>query len=385
MIIFVLGSSYRRKNVLQHGIAGLVFLVSLLRPLLGIAAETKAAWQKDWEAALSGAQKEGRVVLYGSVVYEEIFREFQKKYPGIKVNAVTGRTPELAERILAERRAGKYLADLYLGGSGPAYVLLQAKALDPVKPALLLPEVTDGSKWWKGRHVYHDSERQYILAFNGIAQSYFSRNTKLVKANEIHSYWDLLRPQWKGKIVAMDPTMGGGVGGALQSIYLNPKLGREFLRRFLTEMDITPTRDLRQFSDWLAVGKFAIGALAPPDRVGIYEAKEQGLPVDVFESRSFSEGIPLSTSSGNLGLIAGAPHPQAAKIAINWFLSREGQRVYQKAARDKDSLRIDIPKDDVLPHVRRVEGAEYMVLAGPEFQDQESVLKVVNEIWKGRK
>lgn len=363
----------------------IILLELFFAPLVGIAAETKTAWQKDWETSLAAALKEGRVVLYGSVVYEGVFREFQKKYPAIKVAAVTGRTPELAERILAERRAGKFLADLYLGGSGPAYVLLQARALDSVKPALVLPEVTDGSKWWKGRHVYHDAERQYILAFNGIAQSYFSRNTKLVEAKEIRSYWDLLQPKWKGKIVAMDPTMGGGVGGALQSIYLNPKLGREYLRRFLTEMNITPTRDLRQFADWLALGKFAIGALAPPDRVGIYEAREQGLPVDVFESRSFTEGIPLSTSSGNLAMIDRAPHPQAAKVAVNWFLSREGQRAYQKAARDKDSLRIDISKDDVLAHVRRVEGAEYMILAGPEFQNQDSVLKVVNEIWKSRK
>jgi hypothetical protein len=70
---------------------------------------------------------------------------------------------------------------------------------------------------------------------------------------------------------------------------------------------------------------------------------------------------------------------------LNWFLSREGQRIYQRVNRDKDSLRIDIPKDDVLPHVRRVEGAEYMILAGPEFQNQAEVLKVVNEIWRGRK
>lgn len=367
-------------------LAAVVALMGFLfLPLLVVAAETKAIWQADWETALQAAYKEGRVVLYGSAVYEDIFREFQKKYPAIRVTAVTGRTPELAERILAERRAGKYLADLYLGGSGPAYVLLQAKALDPMKPALVLPEVTDGSKWWKGKQVYHDGERQYILAFNGVAQSYFSHNTKLVKASEIRSYWDLLRPQWKGKIVAMDPAMGGGVGGVLQFIFLNPKLGPEFLRRFLTETELVPTRDLRQFVDWLAVGKFAIGALAPPDRVGIYQAREQGLPVDIFDSRSFREGIPLSTSSGNFALVNGAPHPHAAKVAMNWFLSREGQRIYQRIARDKDSLRIDIPKDDVLPHLKRAEGAEYTILAGPEFQDQEPVLKVVKEIWKGKR
>lgn len=349
------------------------------------AAEGRLPWQEEWERTISGARKEGRLVIYGSVVYEEIFREFQSKYPDIRLTAVTGRTPELAERIIAERRAGRYLADLYLGGSGPAYVLHKAKAVDPVRPLLFLPEVNDKFRWWQGRHVYHDGDGQYILAFNGVVQSYFSYNTKLVNPSGVKSYWDLLDPKWRGKIVSMDPTMGGGVGGVLQFLYFNPNLGPEFLRRFLTETDLTATRDLRQFVDWLAVGKFSIGALAPADRVGIYDARDQGLPVNIFDARSFKEGMPLSTASGNLAVLSRTPHPNAAKLALNWFLSREGQITYQRIARDKDSLRVDVPKDDVLPHLRRGEKTDYVILAGPEFQDTSAVVKLVHELSKKKR
>ncbi len=243
----------------------------------------------------------------------------------------------------------------------------------------------DETKWWSERHIYHDDENQYILAFNGIAQSYFSYNTKLVNPDEIKSYWDFLNPKWKGKIVTLDPTMGRSVSGVLQFLYRNLELGPDFLRRFLSEMELTATRDLRQITDWLARGKFAIVGLAPADRVDIYEAREQGLPVDVFKGTNFKEGTPLSTSNGNLALINQAPHPNAAKMAINWFLSREGQMTFQRVGRDKESLRTDIPKDDVPAHLRRVKGAKYLVLAGSGFMNMKPINKVINEVWRGRK
>jgi len=107
--------------------------------------------------------------------------------------------------------------------------------------------------------------------------------------------------------------------------------------------------------------------------------------VNIFDSRNFKEGIPLSTSSGNMALFNKAPNPNAAKVAINWLLSREGQMVYQKVNQDKNSLRIDIPKDDVLPHVRREKGVEYQILAGPGLKELGPVLAVIREVWKKRR
>ncbi|HEX9879520.1 MAG TPA: extracellular solute-binding protein [Candidatus Binatia bacterium] len=347
------------------------------------ALPARAAWQVHWDETVAAAKREGRVTLYVSDVFDEVFREFHKKYPEIKVVTVAGRGSQIAQRVMAERRAGKYLADIYIGGSGTVYnIFYEAKVLSPLKPLLVLPEVLDKSKWWSGRHVYHDDEQSYILAFNGNAQTYFSYNTNLVDAKKFTSYWDFLDPQWKGKIVSYDPTMGGAVSGVLMFLYHNPKLGPKYIRRILTEMDLKATRDNAQLVNWLAVGRYPLAGLVGPNRSGIYKAREQGLPVDTFDSSAFKEGGPLSTSNGNVALFAGAPHPHAAKVAVNWLLSREGQRAYQKYGYDKDSLRIDIPKDDVPPRVRRLSGGEYLVLAGPGFKDMDSITKLVKEVWK---
>ena len=83
------------------------------------------------------------------------------------------------------------------------------------------------------------------------------------------------------------------------------------------------------------------------------------------------EGGALGVQFGSLALVNRAPHPNAAKVFINWFLSREGQLALQKAVpttgRDApDSRRIDIPKDYVPLRNRRVPGGKYMDLETPE-------------------
>ncbi len=108
-------------------------------------------------------------------------------------------------RVLSEQRGGKFLGDLALLGGSGLYSLYQAKALDPIKPALMLPEVVDESKWWEGRHDYIDKERNYIFSFNGISRVDVVYNKDLVDPKELKSYWDLLNPKWKGKIVAFSP------------------------------------------------------------------------------------------------------------------------------------------------------------------------------------
>jgi ABC-type Fe3+ transport system substrate-binding protein len=137
--------------------------------------------------------------------------------------------------------------------------------------------------------------------------------------------------------------------------------------------------------DWLGAGKFPLSALASADRVDLYKAKEQGLPVDWFDPKGFKESAPLSSSNGNVALVNRAAHPNAARVAINWLLSREGQMAYQKHQGGADSLRIDIPKDGVTPHTRRRDDARYELLDRPEFRNMEPVRKLVSEAWKKTK
>src|SRR5262245_36954216 len=126
-------------------------------------------WKSDWEKLVKAAKEEGRLTVYGTTIFEDVFRNFfQKAYPEIKLSFAVGRGAEIAPRLMQERRAGKYLADIYTGGMHSAYGLFyRNKALDPIPPALILAEVLDESKWWRGKHEHIDPGNRFIFQFAG--------------------------------------------------------------------------------------------------------------------------------------------------------------------------------------------------------------------------
>ena len=356
--------------------------------VLGAQAD---AWKADWERSVEAAKKEGQLVLYGSADYERLFAEFNKKYPEIKIVGVFGRGADVAKRFMAERRAEKYLADLYVNGQTTGYnVFYKAKALDPIPPLLVLPEVTDTSKWWQGKHHYVDPEGQYLLNINGETRIVVGYNTKLVNPAEIKSYWDLLNPKWKGKIVAYDPNLGGA-GDAMRFFYHQKSLGPEFIKRILTETDIVISTDTRQMGDWLAGGKFALSLFGPISRMDLDIMQIQGLPVSWFAPEHLKEGAYITAGSGGVALINKAPHPNAAKVGLNWLLSREGQIAYQRLFTEgndgPDSLRIDIPKEKVPKGNRRPEGDpnRYTFVDRAEWMDMSSIRSFLKDVMEQRK
>src|ERR1051325_1150019 len=144
-----------------------VFILSILWTADARAAQADA-WKADWEKSVDAAKKEGQLALYGSPDFEGLFGEFHKKYPEIKVSGVFNRGADVAKRLMAERRAGQYNADLYVIGMTTGYnVFYKAKALDRIPPLLVLPEVTDVTKWWQGKHHYVDPVNQYLFKLNG--------------------------------------------------------------------------------------------------------------------------------------------------------------------------------------------------------------------------
>jgi iron(III) transport system substrate-binding protein len=363
-----------------------VLFVSL--PLLcaavntALAAESKPPWQHEWESILEAAKKEGQVTIYISG-YEAVLPHFEKEFPRIKVNAVTARGNQLGQRLLSERRAEKYLADVVSSGANPNYQQFYvAQALDPIKSALIFPEVTDQTRWYLKKHQYSDPEGQYVFNYVGSATyGGVNYNTKLVDAKDVKSYWDLLSPKWKGKIEARDIREAGPGAGNTRFFYYHPDIGPAFIRKLFGEMDVTLFRDFRQGSDWLATGKFSICFFCDVDVL-----KKQGLPVDTFGPKAFKEGGGLVQQFGTLTLVNRAPHPNAAKVFINWLLSRRGQIALQKsqatAESPADSLRVDIPKDDVPLLNRRLEGIKYLDTGKPEWIEMKPILDVVNEALK---
>jgi iron(III) transport system substrate-binding protein len=360
------------------------FLLVDARPTL--AAEAKPAWQAEWERTVQAAEKEGQLTVYiggyGAIIDTGVF---QKAYPKIKITHITGAGTDLTQRISAERRAGKYVADVYNGGGNSLHqVLYLGKMLDPIKSALILPEVADHTTWWEGKHKYADKERQYIFVYEGnvSAGAGAGYNTQLFEPREYKSYWDFLNPKLKGKIISTDIRRVRGAGIPWQFLYYHPDLGPKYLRRLFGEMDVTLTADLRQAIDWLGAGKYIL--CMPIQGGAVYRAKNQGLPVDQFDAYHFKEGVNLSSAFGSLALMNRAPHPNAAKVFINWLLSREGQTLFQKVISipgdARNSRRIDVPKDHIPADEQRRDKMSYFDTDDPDTKDLTPAMKLLDEI-----
>jgi ABC-type Fe3+ transport system substrate-binding protein len=283
-------------------------------------------------------------------------------------------------------RAGHVVADVFSGGANTNYdILYQGKALDSLKAALILPEVLDESKWFEGRHRYTDPEQRQIFVYvANPSSSGFYYNTTLVNPKEFKSYWDMVNPKWKGKYVSQDP-LGTGLGASLQFFYYNPELGPEYIRKLFGDMQPVFGRDRRQITDWLAQGRY-------PLCIGCRDtnrAKTQGLPVDELDNVDWKEGIQLTSGGGSLSLIKGGPNPNAAKVFINWFLSRRGQLALQKyndlyGEDAPNSRRIDIPKEMLVPVMRIHPGKKYFDVSDPKYADMTPMFNLIKEVLKAR-
>ena len=178
---------------------------------------------------------------------------------------------------------------------------------------------------------------------------------------------------WKGKIVAFDPKAGGFAATRDRFFFHNPELGPAFVRRLFSEMALTLYARFPQGEDWLAAGKYALCLCR---HQSISEAKSQGLPVDLIEPAQFKEGVGVESRAKTLVLMNQPAHPNAAKVFLNWFLSREGAAKYVDAGAE-GSLRVDISKDEIPARNRLNPGVKYVPQWNPDYFDMKPIAKVI--------
>lgn len=337
------------------------------------------SWQAEWERTLKAAEQEGQVVYSGCGSHDYL-KEFQKSFPKIKLVSVSQSCTQLVSRIMAERRAGKYLADVIRFGLSSAHTFYRAKVLQPVDATVILPEVKDLSKWWQTKHHYSDPEGKYlIIPAASIYERFASYHAGLASPGDFKSFTDVLNPKWRGKIVATDPRTGEGRNGA-RFLYHHPELGPSYLRRLLSEMDITYSRDYRQATDWLAQKRFTLYLFSQSDDT--LNAKSQGLSVQVLDTGAWKEAPGLDAIGGAYSLMDKPAHPNAAKILLNWLLSRDGQIALQRDSENAgavDSLRVDNPKTDVNPLMRRKDGVKYLEMWNPSWMNMKPVEELIDK------
>jgi len=312
-------------------------LMSLL--CLLVCSSAAMAQDKGWEQTLAAAKKEGSVVVVGSpnpVMRSDIIPKFTARY-GIPVEFLAGRSSEIAQRLRTERGAGIYSVDVFLSGPDTtATVYYAEKMLDPLKPLLALPEVTDGGKWKKGKPWFVDPEERYVLRPFSSVSSLLFINTDFVKQSEIRSAKDLLNPKWRGKISTEDITTTGA--GANLAARFYQQLGADFVKKLYIDQKTVGTRERRQFTDWLARGTQPICLNCREDDVRPLE-KEGFKLQEIFELSDVAPGIngsPWMLSVANRG-----PHPNAAKVFVNWIAGKEGLEIYARGY-GSATLRTDI-------------------------------------------
>jgi len=352
------------------------------------AADSRPASTQEWDSVVKKGEEEGQVTVYATDSIgnaQIIWAAFQKRYPKIKfIGTSMGRGSDLIPRLFAERRAGKFLADVFLGAPSALFLnLYKAKIVEPIPPILVNPSVTDQSKWWLGKHHYIDPEGQYIFMYeSALYGPPIAFNTNLVNEKEIKSAWDLVQPKWKGKWASLQ--IGASQGStAMTYVYFHPQLGPKFIERVLRDMEPTMFRDFRQGTDWLAQGKIALCFLGRR----IDRAAMQKLPVAELDPYQISEQPGIGSGSGALVLLNQHPHPFGARVFINWYLSQEGQTAFLQGNTDElrvSSLREDLPADVVPPLARRRKDKDYVLINRPEWMDFKPITNLLEELRKGK-
>ncbi|MBI4333321.1 MAG: extracellular solute-binding protein [Chloroflexi bacterium] len=289
------------------------------KPSGGAAAAT------EWDAVVAAARKEGEVMLLVSTSFlpdtrTAVTRVVKEKY-GIDVGFVVGRGSEVATRLSREISAGLNINDV--GLIGPSTITTDIKplgVLDSLEPFLVLPEVKDPSKWLGGRIPYFDKDRQVIFLAADMKKG-VAINTEMVKPGEIASYYDLLSPRWKGQVVVNDPSIAGGGNtwfGAMTHNILGPEKGIAFMRDLARHEPIV-SRDERLMVEWVARGKYPVAIAVSSPVVRDFAAR--GAPIT---QPRLKEPFHIAFGATNVIAFKKAPHPNAQKLFINWFLSKEG-------------------------------------------------------------
>jgi len=387
---------------LRARLTPLDLLAFLLAGLL-VLAMVGLSGADTWDETLAAAQKEGKlvVVLGGSASrnYRPIFKFFENKY-GIRTVVSTGSGRRQADRLLAERGARRYEVDIIMtGGTTGNQRLLPNHVVDPIGPELFLPEVVDKSLWYQGKHYYSDPEEKYIFSFSGgaeftpIAMRFNTDKLPIKEAKKIDSVWTFLdKKRFTGQIVALPPTIAGA-GGTYFTVQVHPDLGEKYLRRFFDpELDVKFIQDYRQVADGVARGKYTMAIFVGSGGRDIDRLGKQGLPVANFgqiigkpvKERPTLQG---TGSSNSIMVVNRRPHPNATRLFLNWFLSKEGQTiVHTKSTRVPDqSFRVDVTEmGKVHKAEMRRPGVKYLTLAhDPEVQKKRVwALKNAEKLYK---
>ena len=272
------------------------------------------------EELIRGAQKEAKIMFWSSMRIEDskmLASGFESKYPFVKVEIFRAGGEQIVNRAIAEQVAGNTTYDVI---NAFALKVLQKRGMIQAYAA---PEAANYPIGYK------DAQNHWVSLYSGYNVIGF--NTKLISKTEAPKNWeDLLDPRWKGRM-AMDNEEYFWHAGMLR--HWGQEKGKQYMEALNQQGLQFRSGGHGLLSDLMSVGEFPIIVVVYPDR--IEQMKAKGQQVDWVKTTD-----PVLVNLAPVGIAAKAPHPNAAKLFMNYSISKEGQEILQKARRT--SARFDV-------------------------------------------
>ena len=304
----------------------------LLRGLaLGAATVASPAWPAraatEWEQVVAAAKKEGKVAVntFTGQGYARIFKLFSQAYPEIRLDHTNLESADFAPRLIQERKAGVYTWDVTtIPTSTALQVMKQAGVWDPIRPAIIAPEVRNDASWRGGFEAGFLDRDKLSYAFALVRSLGVFVNIDQVKDGELKSVKDLLAPKWKGKIVVSDPRVIGSTFWPLTVARL--KLGDSIMKQLLVDQEPVLSRDRNQLSEFMVRGRYPIGIGLNVLAIQDFQTHGVGRNVKTLLLPEFD----YQSSGSAVWLLNRAPHPNAARVFVNWLLTKPAQTAWAK-------------------------------------------------------
>ena len=303
---------------------------------------------------VAGAKKEGKMLWYATLVAadaDRLLKRFQEKYPFIKTELYRTGDDGMMTRIMAEAQAKRPAFDVVMI-TGIAGEVLKKKGLTA---KYLSPE----------RKFFPEGSRDHEGYWTDIYMNLYSigYNTKLVSRQEAPKTWaDLANPKWK-KRMGMDTKSYYWFAVMLKS--LGEEKGREFMKK-LASQEIQFRTGQPLITQLMAAGEVSIG-IALYNQV-VEEMKTKGGAVEWVSIE------PLIPQIHPLSVAAQAPHPNAARLFIDFMLSREGQEML--AGFSRIPSRSDV--DPLIPRLKK--GLSIMPFDFSIVDDYDRYIKLYREL-----
>jgi ABC-type Fe3+ transport system substrate-binding protein len=339
--------------------AGFVVVLGLATTLPSATASS----QQNYAATLASARREGSVIVAGPPGADQrraITENWAKAFPGITLDYTGARGTQIISKIVRERLAGIYNWDVILASTNPAvFTLVPMHALAPFREAIITPDISDDKTWIDGFAAgFMDKEGEYLYSPTGNAGLTLGFvNRSCVPKSELHDAADLASSKLKGKIAWYDPTRPGS--GSRSTWRLAVNKGDAWLNELFKAQDVTFSRDYRQMADWVVSCHKPVGIGMPFDVIMQMQKHGVGKSVEELTGPAYFGRVPVwESANDHVAWFDKAPHPAAAKIFVNWYLSRKFQQAYTEATRS-NSRRTDVRPGDPNPNHVMDPAAQY--------------------------